>query len=560
MSKSAADGGLNKKYVWNATTNTCVDTGRKWADSIFWILWGHPMDTHELLKRTGSNPTVVMPLERAGYPSYNWGGSHGSEELDAHANDKEYLEWMGFATKSELAKFKVTMTEGTEAGMGMLYGAMMAHIAQTSCNRQIYLFVEAPTYGYDMSSATTLANTQASSFYNSSECSCFAADTCKTGSITLTRVGWFPGQPLPKRTGDDGIEYDVSSTSAASPWFERMVWPENPTGETRTAQGPTNRLLCDGCYVFPMYFKGGVVPGTSKPECSGWAFSMTKAYSATVRAGTMLTLKNHPWDSAVDKIASKQNSMAHGLYSEWSWKGMIQIKNFIMSKPISDKTSWFGAYTEIMTEKWALMGEAIGTCSFLELANGPSLTGAYLWIKKTGDYRCLNKGWKDSFMKDCIGVDTTSYNFGFRGTTASDYYGEGYCNDDFTRIQLYRDINVYKEVARRLKLVCAGEAVTHSAGSFMTAAEWKASKQATRRRLEETGMEPATVEERARHLREAVPRLTEKEAAFFAKGHHQDAEIQKKLDEDCAPRGYPMDCLFEHTGHNKEDVKITSHF
>jgi hypothetical protein len=305
-----------------------------------------------------------------------------------------------------------------------------------------------------------------------------------------------------------------------------------------------------------MYFKDGVVPGSKKPTCAGWAFSMTKAYSATVRAGTMLTLKDHPWDGVVDKIASAQNSMAHGLYSEWSWKGMIQIKNFIMSKPISDPTSWFGAYTEIMKEKWAVMSEAIGTCDFLELVNGPSLTGAYLWIKKNGDYRCLNKGWKDSFFMDCVGVETTSYNFGFRGTTASDYYGDGYCNDDFTRIQLYRDINVYKEVARRLKLVCAGEAVTHSTGKFLTVAEWKASKEAGRRRLEQTGMEPATVEERARHLRDAVPRLTEKEAALLSERQHEAAEIQKKLDEFCEPRGYPMDCLFEHTGHNKPDIKL----
>merc|ERR1719502_1244587 len=89
-----------------------------------------------------------------------------------------------------------------------------------------------------MSTTVRLANLQASSFYNSSECSCFATDTCKTGTITLTRVGYFPGQPLPKRTGDDGLEYDVSSTASTSPWFERMVWPENPTGEVRTQQGP----------------------------------------------------------------------------------------------------------------------------------------------------------------------------------------------------------------------------------------------------------------------------------------------------------------------------------
>merc|ERR1719161_882270 len=181
--------------------------------------------------------------------------------------------------------------------------------------------------------------------------------------------------------------------------------------------------------------------------------------------------------------------MSNGLYSEWSWKGMMQIKTMLMAKPVSDPTSWMGAYVGLMSEKWKVMADAIGTCSFMELTNGP-LTGAYLWLKKTGDYRCVNKGWLDTFMIEAVGVHTTSYNFGFRGTTASDYYGEGYCNDDFTRIQLYRDVNVYTEVAKRIKTVCSGGAVTHSAGSFLSAEEWKASKTATRRRLEETGEEP----------------------------------------------------------------------
>jgi len=420
----------------------------------------------------------------------------------------------------------------------------------------LFLLVEAPTYGYDWKAAVTLANGKSSSFFDDASCSCHAGGTCKDPTITMTRVGYFPGQTLPKRAGDDGVEYDAASTSEKSPWFERMVWPENPTGEVRTQVGPQSRLVCDGCYVFPQYFKGGKIPGATKPKCAGWAFSLTKSYSAMVRVGTALTLKGDPISDAMMTIAGTVHSLANGDYSEWSWKGMIQIKNLIMAKPISDPTSWFGAYTSLMTEKWDVMATAIGTCSFLELLNGPALTGAYMWMRKTGDMRCLNKGWMDSFMKDCIGVETTSYNFGFRGTTASDYYGAGQCNDDFTRIQLYRDLSVYKEVAKRITAVCAGGAVETATGTLMTAEEWKASKAATRRLKEQTGREPETVEERATHLREHIPRLTEKDAYFHAESAHKADEIQKKLDEECEPLGYPMDCLFKHTGKVRPDMKI----
>jgi len=546
---------LHKPFEYDMSTATCTKTNRTFADEIFWILWGLPMDTHELLKRTGMNPVVYFPLERGSYPSHGWGGSHGDEGLDAKANDDDWLVYLGAFTKSELATYKTTLTEGTESGMIMLYAAMMIHIAQTSCNRKIYMFMQAPTYGYSYNQAARLANLEASSFLNHSACSCFATDTCKTGTISAERVGWFPGQPLPQKPGDDGNMYAVDSTADASPWFERMVWPENPTGETRTGMGPVNRRICDGCYVYPMYFKDGKVPIDIKPACSGWAFSLTKIYSANMRAGTLLTLKDHPISGIMDDVASEVHNIGNGIYSEFTWKGMMQVKNLMMAKPYTDPTSWIGAYTGLLKEKWDVMMGAMKDCPVLEVTNGP-LTGAYMWLKKKGDFRCLNKGWKDSFFMDCVGVETTSYNFGFRGSTkAADYYGAEYCNDDFTRIQLYRDITVYKEVAKRLKVVCGGGAVSHALGTFMTYDEWKASKTASRRLLEQTGTEPATVEERVRHLQEAVPRLTDAEAKLHAQRQHQADEVQKKIDEHCDPH-YGMDCLFKYTGYNKKDTSI----
>ena len=55
----------------------------------------------------------------------------------------------------------------------LLYASMMIHIARTSCNRQMYLLVQAPTYGYSYNQAVKLANNQAGSFLNHSSCTCF---------------------------------------------------------------------------------------------------------------------------------------------------------------------------------------------------------------------------------------------------------------------------------------------------------------------------------------------------------------------------------------------------
>mmetsp|Transcript_83514 Transcript_83514/g.233024 ORF Transcript_83514/g.233024 Transcript_83514/m.233024 type:complete len:780 (+) Transcript_83514:59-2398(+) len=551
----AAQQSLTKPYEFDAATSTCSDTGRTLADEILWILWGLPMDTHELLNRTGMNPVVHLPLARGSYPSHGWGGDHGDEGLDAKAVDDDWLEYLGAFTKSELATYKTTLTEGTEQGMVLSYAAMMVHIAKTTCNRDIHLLVQAPTYGYNYAAAVQLANNQASAFLNHSSCSCFADDSCKRPTLTMQRHGWFPGQPLPRAVGDDGAEYDASSSSDASPWFERMVWPENPTGETRTAQGPSNRLVCDGCYVYPMYFPDATVPSEKKPSCATWAFSLTKIYSAGVRAGTVLTLKDHPISAAMDVVAGEAHSIHNGIYSEWTWQGMNQIKKMLMAKPYTEPTSWIGAYTGLMREKWEIIADGFRDCPVVELTNGP-LTGAYGWFKKKKAYRGLNSGWMDSFFLLSLGVETTSYNFGFRGATASDYYGEGYGNDDFTRLQLYRDISVYREVARRAKIVCGGGAVEHAGGTFLTADEWKDSMQAEGRRLAKAGAHPATAEDRARHLQEALPRLTGTEARILSERQHEAHKIQENIDRHCAPIGYPMSCLFKYTGYAKKDTKI----
>lgn len=49
--------------------------------------------------------------------------------------------------------------------------------------------------------------------------------------------------------------YAADSASSSSPWIESMVFPENPSGVIKTTQLPdSNRRVCDGVYLWPMYF------------------------------------------------------------------------------------------------------------------------------------------------------------------------------------------------------------------------------------------------------------------------------------------------------------------
>ena len=76
------------------------------------------------------------------------------------------------------------------------------------------------------------------------------------------------------------------------------------------------------------------------PDCSSWSFSITKAYSASVRAGFLMfktepiTQKNH-----FVYVLDVQFSQTFGLYSEWSWYGQMQLWEMIMSRPVQDPTS-----------------------------------------------------------------------------------------------------------------------------------------------------------------------------------------------------------------------------
>lgn len=170
------------------------------------------------------------------------------------------------------------------------------------------------------------------------------------------------------------------------------------------------------------------------PDCSAWSFSITKAYSASVRAG-FLMFKTDP-ESQKDAFVSVmklQFSQTFGLYSEWSWYGQMQLWEMIMSRPISDPTSWIGAYTEIMDEKWNHVIEGFEGCPVVTLTNPKA--GAYAFFRMNEAYLGLQStdpmdpdAILNGFFKDVLGVSAPTYSWGFRGADPADFYGAfNYC-------------------------------------------------------------------------------------------------------------------------------------
>jgi hypothetical protein len=221
---------LKSPSNWNSATKTCDATGYNRSNQTFWVLWGDPFDKNELIKRTGINPTVVFPLLRGPYPTYTYGTS--ADALDdassAKAHAFDFLVYLDAFKESERNDWHVAFTEGAESGMAALYAAKALEIARTTCNRNMYVLTEVPAYGYSNSDAARMANLFANSFYDGVECLCHRTSTCKSPTVTISSVGWFPFTPFPSRLGGDNVTYAANSASPSSPWFESMVMPENP--------------------------------------------------------------------------------------------------------------------------------------------------------------------------------------------------------------------------------------------------------------------------------------------------------------------------------------------
>ena len=167
------------------------------------------------------------------------------------------------------------------------------------------------------------------------------------------------------------------------------------------------------------------IPKEELPDCSAWGFSISKIYSAAARAGWMmykeLPTSNH--DAMVDAIGTTY-SLVHGSVSQWTWQGMMQLLEQFMSKPYTDPTSWIGAYSQLIKEKYDYLVDGFADCPVMQLSNPYS--GAYSWFVMQPEYLGIQQGDSSpSFFRNVLGVSAFGYTWGFRGADPADYYGPG---------------------------------------------------------------------------------------------------------------------------------------
>ena len=156
-----------------------------------------------------------------------------------------WCEFAGAFTTAETALFSGVGTEGAEQGMDMIWAAKALEIVRTTCNRAIYVLMEAPAYGYSTGTQAKWVMAKSSSFYDGSECPCAShtvggvtTNECRNTAlypVTISNRGWLPGSAYPVETGADGVAYSADSTATTSPWFESMVFPRTRRAASRRA-------------------------------------------------------------------------------------------------------------------------------------------------------------------------------------------------------------------------------------------------------------------------------------------------------------------------------------
>ena len=285
------------------------------------------------------------------------------------------------------------------------------------------------------------------------------------------------------------------------------------------------------------------IPMDEVPDCAGWAFSISKIWSAASRAGWIIYKKDpEVWNEAIVQAIGQSQSFTHGLLSDWTWSGQAQVMDIIMSKPLNDTSSWIGAYSSIIKEKWDYILEAFADCPVIQPTNPYS--GAYVWFAYQPPYLGLSGTGVPSFFRDVLGVESTSRSWQFRGADPADYYGEGYSIYDFTRLNLYRDIRVYEEVGRRGKIVC-NDFDASIGENTLTVNEWIAvwnvteTPDETRRKL---APGPTTVEDRKRKILKVAPHLKDSQLDLLVK-NQLESERQERATNACGP-DFTTECLF----------------
>merc|ERR1712048_889846 len=161
-----------------------------------------------------------------------------------------------------------------------------------------------------------------------------------------------------------------------------------------------------------------------------------------------------------------------------------------------------------------------------------------------------------SFFHNVLGVLSTTYWWGFRGSDPADFYGEDYGLYDFTRFQLYRDVNVYHEVARRAKIVCSDTSA--SIGDRISVDDWSA-LMSSRRRLreekltteEEYNKPHRRLEARRELVEETLPHLEEHRTNRLLQDMEMHYQADLKVDA-CGP-DFTTSCIMEALGREHQD-------
>ena len=516
-------------HSYDAATNTCSQTATK-QTAIQTVRGGSPTMTADMIRLTGEEtlPTITFPALPMAYPTVR--SDPTAPELgEANYKFQQFMTYFG--SQLDLSGMTGFVDYGAEQGMVLSIATKVLELARTTCTRQFYAFLEAPAYGYDWSQAVAWVDTRASSFYNGAECTCHATSTCQSsGVITISQRGWAPARlpALPTENGDDGVAYTPASTSPNSPWFQTNVIPGNPIGRFGPCQTPTDRCLCDGVYWYP----GFIAPTASLSHigCYSWAFSITKIYSAQMRAGMFYVSTQADALSAAQSILGKALSIANGLVSYMQLHGQIQIMDKIMEKPFSDPTSWLHAMALAQYEKWDVMHTAFGVCEAAGIvkitAEQPKYFGAYIFSHMMPEFQgySANIGRASSdFFMSVVGYDHFNYYWGWRGEAPTAYgngVGANITNQDFHRIHTFRAYAVYAEEARRMTLVC-GNRDAKVSSSLLSVNEWKALRQADLRRrrarkLSDASHEAFSLHERALLVQQTAPKMKLVDAIKYA--------------------------------------------
>ena len=535
---------------YDSTTRTCTTTASL-TTALQTVRGGSPTMTADMLRLTGetSLPSITFPAIPMAYPIVrNNPDVHEAAELDVI--NKRFMAYYG--STLDLSAHKMYPSYGTEQGMVATVGIKILELAKTTCNRNFYVFLEAPAYGYDWGMAVTWAELRSSSFYNGPECSCYNTSTCNSkGTITLSQRGWAPaiwaGGSKPQEAGDDGVIYDPTSTHANSPWIQTNVIPGNPIGRFKDCYTPQERCLCDGVYFYPTFVSPGTVLKDFK--CYSWAFSITKIYSAQMRAGVYYVMDYDAANTAASSLTSKLHAIGNGLVSYMQVHGQIQLMKKIMTKPLSDPTSWLSAMSAAQYAKWDVMDAAFTVCQnagiLQRAAEQPKYFGAYIFSHMStplmGYSNDIGAASSD-FFKNVVGYDHFNYNWGWRGEDPVNYgIGSNITIYDFHRTHLFRANDVYTEEARRMTLVCSDKDA-RVAPAFLTVNEWIALREADLRRRRRLGLarngraEQLDAMTRAQRIMAAAPKMKLVDAVKLAEvtDPHRDFEWEYGMPSDLA--------------------------